>query len=163
MAQSKVGALAHFGVGGNSAMPPFDYQVIQVSFSVVAVIAALGAVALTHHFASVRDRKNKQREQRIAYLVGAYRALCKADNHPRLHEVADDVEQAVADIQLLGTPEQIRLVQAFATDLGRTQNAELNALSNSLRDSLRDELGAERTLRRLVWPRIGRGPADEGK
>ena len=81
MAQSKVGALAHFGIGGNSAVPPFDYQVIQVSASVVAMIAALGAVALTHNFASVRDRKNKQREQRIAYLVGAYRALCKADRN----------------------------------------------------------------------------------
>jgi len=137
-------------------MPAIDLQVLQVSVSVVAVVAALGAVALTHHFASLRDRKNKQREQRIAYLIGAYRALCKANNHPRLHEVADDVEQAVADVQLLGSSEQIKLIQAFATDLGEGRIAELNPLLNSLRDSLRDELGAERTLRRLVWLRIGR-------
>ena len=74
------------------------------SQAIVAVIAALSAVALTHHFTSRRDRTNKLREQRIAYLMSAYRALCKANNHPRLHEVADDVEQAVADIQLLALP-----------------------------------------------------------
>jgi hypothetical protein len=140
---------------------PDALQLIQVSVSIIAVVAALGAVALTHYFASWRDRRNKQREQRISYLVSAYRALCKANNHPRLHEVADDVEQAVADIQLLGSSEQIKLVQAFATELGEGRSAELNPLLNSLRDSLRDELGADRTMRRLVWLRIGR-QADVG-
>ncbi len=69
-------------------------------------------------------------------------------------------ERAVADIQLLGSHEQIVLVQQFATDLGEGRTAELNPLLNSLRDSLRDELDAGRTMRRLVWLRIGRGPGE---
>jgi hypothetical protein len=143
-------------------MATVDYQAVQVLISATGVVAAVIAVGLTHHFASRRDRKNKQREQRIDYLVAAYRALCKANNHPRLYEVADDVERAVADIQLLGSPEQIALVQEFATELGNGRTAELNPLLNSLRDRLRDELGAGRTVRRLVWLRIGRGPGEVG-
>ncbi len=85
-----------------------------------------------------------------------FRALSKTNNHLRLHEVVDDIERAVADIQLFGSPEQIKLVQPFATDLGTKKTAELNGLLASLRDSLRDELGAEPAAGRIVWLRIGR-------
>ncbi|WP_137937611.1 hypothetical protein [Chitinivorax sp. B] len=122
---------------------------------------AIVVVALTHFFTSARDRENKRREQRISYLVGVFRALCKANNHPRLYEVAEEVEQAIADIQLFGTPEQIRLVQQFATDLAKKQHAEMNALLESLRDSLRKEIGATRTNGHVVWFRVGRKQDNE--
>jgi hypothetical protein len=136
----------------------FDPQAAQI---LVPAGVALVVVALTHVFTSARDRENKRREQRISYLVGVFRALCKANNHPRLHEVAEEVEQAVADIQLFGTPEQVTLVQQFATDLGTKKSAEMNALLASLRDSLRQEIGAARTEGRVVWLRIGRGSSGE--
>ena len=72
---------------------------------VVPALVALGVVALTHLFSIYRDRENKRREQRIGYLVSVFRSLSKANHHPRLHEIAEEVEQAVADIQLFGIHE----------------------------------------------------------
>ena len=65
---------------------PLNTQVIGPAFVAVVV------VALTHLFTSRRERKNRQREQRISYLVSVFRSLTKANNHPRLHEVAEDLE-----------------------------------------------------------------------
>ena len=122
----------------------------------VSAFVALIVVALSHAFTTRRDRQNRRQEQRIDYLISVYRAFCKANNHPRLHEVADDVEQAIADVQLFGTPEQVRLVQQFADELGARQEAPLNDLLLELRDSLRSELGTDPLPRRQVWLRIGR-------
>lgn len=121
---------------------------------VVPALVALIVVALSHLFTSHRDQINKRREQRIEYLVTVFRALSKANNHPRLYEVADDVEQAIADIQLFGTPQQVQLAQKFATDLGTKQEAEMNELLLSLRDNLRSDLGAESIPQRIVWLRV---------
>lgn len=113
-----------------------------------------------HTLASARDVSKQQREQRVAYLISAFRSLAKANNHPRLHEVADEVEQAISDIQLLGTPAQIALARKVATDLGTKQQADLDALLFSLRDSLRSELSEKRVEGGIVWLRIARGKAD---
>jgi hypothetical protein len=80
-----------------------------------------------------RKRVNRRREQRVGYLVSAFRGLSKANNYPRLWEVADDLEQAISDIQLSRTPEQARLAQRFGEDLGTNQAAELDSLLTELR------------------------------
>jgi hypothetical protein len=123
---------------------------------VVSAVVALLVVALGHHFTVHRDRQNRRQEQRIVYLISVYRAFCRANNHPRLYEVADDVEQAIADVQLFGTPEQVQLVQQFADELGTQQEAPLNDLLIELRDSLRVELRAAPLPKRQVWLKIGR-------
>ena len=122
----------------------------------VPVLAALLAVALTHLFSSHRDRENRRREQRIGYLVSAFRGLSKANHHPRLFEVAAEVEQAIADIQLFGTARQVQLARQFAIDLGTTQEADMDNLLNELRDSLRRELGRKTLTGNVVWLKIGR-------
>jgi hypothetical protein len=122
----------------------------------VSAVVAVTVVALTHLFTSYRERESKRRERRTAYLVAAFRSLSKATHRLRLYEVADELEQAVADIQLLGTPEQVRLAQQFANDLATTRNAEMNELLISLRDDLRSELGRKPITGRMVWLSIGR-------
>jgi membrane protein implicated in regulation of membrane protease activity len=72
----------------------------------VSVTVALISLVVSHQFAAWRDRENKRREQRVNYLVGAFRSLSKANHHSRLYEIADEVEQAVSDIQFLGNEEQ---------------------------------------------------------
>jgi hypothetical protein len=129
---------------------------------VVPVLAALVAAALAHLFTRVRDRENRRREQRIDYLVSAFRGLAKANHHPRLYEVAEDVEQAVADIQLFGSPKQVQLARQFATALGTTQEADMDDLLNELRDSLRQELGRKKINGNLVWLKISRGKEKAG-
>ncbi len=133
-----------------------SYQLAQI---LVPALVALAVVALAHYFTLKREAANKRREQRIGYLIAAYRGLSKGNNHPRLHEVADDLEQAISDIQLFGTPEQIRLAQAFGDQLGRTQEADLDELLFELRNSLRKELGQKPISGRILWLRIGRGEA----
>jgi len=131
----------------------YNFQLVQI---VVPALVALVVVALGQVFSAHRDRENKRREQRIDYLVSAFRALSKANHHPRLYEVADDVEQAVSDIQLFGTPRQVQLVRTFATQLATTKEAELDSLLCELRDSLRHELGRGRVTGNMQWLRIGR-------
>ncbi|MHB1332918.1 MAG: hypothetical protein ACYCY1_09995 [Sulfuriferula sp.] len=128
----------------------------QFTSILISAIVAFVVAILTHAFASRRDISKQQREQRVAYLVSAFRSLSRANNHPKLSEVADDVEQAISDIQLLGTPTQIELAKKVAIDLGTTQTANLDALLISLRDSLRRELSEKKVNGKLIWLRISR-------
>lgn len=128
-------------------------QFVQI---VVSALVALVVVALTHLFTIRRETAGRRREQRIGYLVAAYRGLSKANNHPRLWEVADDLEQAISDIQLFGTPQQIRLAQHFGEELGKTQAAELDPLLTELRNSLRKELGQKAVPGRVLWLKVER-------
>lgn len=129
----------------------FSFQFAQI---IVPAFVAFAVVALTHFFTIRRETANRRREQRIGYLVGAFRGLSKANNYPRLWEVAD--EQAISDIQLFGTPEQVRLAQRFGEDLGKTQAAELDSLLTELRNSLRKELGMQPVPGRMLWLRVER-------
>ena len=62
----------------------------------------------------------------------------------------------MVDLQLFGTPEQVRLARKFATDLGTTQEADRDALLNELRDSLRKEIGRKPVTGNVQWLKIGR-------
>lgn len=126
----------------------------------VSAFVALLVVALGHAFTLWRDRQNRRQEQRIDYLVTVYRAFSKANHHPHLYEVAEELEQAVADVQLFGTPKQVALARQFATDLGETQTAAMDDLLMELRDSLRAELGAIPISGRQLWMRVGRKKED---
>lgn len=124
--------------------------------TLVSVIAALISLVVSHQFAAWRDRENKRREQRVNHLVGAFRSLSKANHHPRLYEIAEEVEQAVSDIQFLGNEEQTLAAQEFARQLGAKQTADLDPVLFSLRKELRRELGRVPYDGKLVWLRIGR-------
>ena len=131
----------------------------------ISALVALLVVALTHGLTSYRDRQNQRSAQRIDYLISAYHAFTKVSNNPRLYEVAEEVEQAVADVQIFGSPEQVRLVRQFAADLSSAGGASLNDLLIELRDSLRKELKAEPLASKHIWLRIYRpgDPADDDK
>lgn len=53
---------------------------------------------------------------------------------------AKEMEDAVADIYLFGTPEQIDLVRKFVGEFAQSQTASMDALLASLRNDLREEL-----------------------
>lgn len=122
----------------------------------VSAAVALLVVGLGHAFALDRDRKNRRQEQRIDYLISVYRAFSKANHHPRLYEVAEELEQAIADVQLFGTKRQVELVRRFSIDLAKAQTAEMDDLLMELRDSLRSELNVERLDGRLLSLRVSR-------
>ena len=70
--------------------------------------------------------------------------------------MADDLEQAVADIQLLGSPELIHLVQAFSEEFARNDTASLDDVLATIRKDLRKELGEKTVTGKIIWLRIGR-------
>jgi hypothetical protein len=115
---------------------PFFWQLLAT-----AVVAFMGAW-LAHTFAASRDRKNKRREQRIAFLIEAYRRLEFISNRPSLTD-AKPIESAVADIQLFGSPSQIQLVRTFVREFASTRSASLDPILEALRKDLRAELQLE--------------------
>lgn len=122
----------------------------------IPAIVALVSLVASHQFSAWRDRASKRREQRVNYLIGAFRALSKANHHPRLYEIADEIEQAVSDIQFLGNKEQILAAQKFASQLGSQKTADLDPVLFALRSELRKELGRQSYSGKLIWLRIGR-------
>ncbi len=76
-----------------------------------------------------RDRLSKRRDLRTQYLLDAYRRLEGAGNR-REPSPEDEkaLESAVADIQLLGSPEQVHLARQFALEFAGTGRASLDPL-----------------------------------
>jgi hypothetical protein len=119
-------------------------------------VAGIAGAYVGHLLTSRRERRGRLQQQRIQYLVDAYRAFAKANHHPRLFEVADDLEQAVADIQLFGSPKLISLVQIFCLEMASKQEASLDDVLFMIRANLRAELGESAISGRIQWLRIGR-------
>lgn len=108
---------------------------------VTTVIAISGWFA-AHALTTRRDLTNKRREQRIGYLIEAYRRL-ESCAHRRSHLEFSKMESAVADIQLFGTPHQVSLVQALVTEFAAGGSASMDSLMQDLRRDLRAELKLE--------------------
>lgn len=123
----------------------------------VAIIGGLVA----HWLTVWRDKKNKRKEQRIQYLIEAYRRLSKASHHPKLYEIADEIQSAIHDIQLFGNESQIKLAKRFAFELADNKVANLDELFNELRDDLRDELKLPKVPERFFWLRVQ--PSEESE
>jgi hypothetical protein len=77
---------------------------------------------------------------RIEYLLSAYRQLERVTNREPTKEHGRAIEEAVADVYLLGTPKQVELVADFAKNFAQAGGADLNNLLMDLRKSLRREL-----------------------
>lgn len=73
------------------------------------------------------------------------------------HEAA--LEEAISDIQLLGSPRQVEIATAFARAFAQDQQADTEPLLEDLRASLRRELQLEVVHPRRVWLRISRDPS----
>lgn len=120
---------------------------------VTTVVAVVGWYA-AHRLSAAPDRANKRRELRVQYLIEAYRRLENGSNRPIPKEAASDFENAIADIQLFGTPGQVALAQEFAVGFARTGTYSLDPLLDGLRDSLRTELDLEPVSAGIKYLRI---------
>ncbi|MGA8149245.1 MAG: hypothetical protein WB870_16955 [Gallionellaceae bacterium] len=118
--------------------------------TVVAIVGWFAAHALT----TQRDRTNKRREQRIDYLIEAYRRLESCAHRGNQLEFPK-LESAVADIQLFGTPHQVSLVQSIVTEFVAGGGAQMDALLQDLRRDLRAELKLETVPDKILHIRYG--------
>jgi hypothetical protein len=101
-------------------------------------------------------RRAVRRNMRIEYLLGAYRRLERASNRPMTPTDDRDVEAAVADVQLLGSPSQVKLAGEFAKAFATEGTADTEPLLEDLRASLRRELLLEAVPPNRLWLRISR-------
>jgi hypothetical protein len=102
----------------------------------VTVAIAIGGWLVSQRQARRATRSN----MRINYLLDAYRRLAKASNRPLDATSASDIEAAISDIFLLGTPTQARLAAELGRAFADSGNADAKDLLMDLRTSLRDEL-----------------------
>lgn len=97
---------------------------------------------MTHYFHEKRDKKREIRELKVRYLLEAYRRLESASNRTnRTPEQTQMFEDAIADIQLFGTKQQIEILNRFMLDQVKNQNGSIKPVLVQLRNDLRTELG----------------------
>ncbi len=97
-----------------------------------------------------RDRSNKRRDLRVQYLIEAYRRLANGTERKETNaEYFADMDSALVDVQLFGSPDQTEAAQKFAKQLAEHRVAQSTELLASLRSDLRDKLKLERVGARL--------------
>ena len=117
----------------------FDSETLK--FTVPAAIAVVGWLA-GHQFNVYRDRQNKRRDLRIQFLLDAYRRLeSTANRETKTEEQKLSFESAVADIQLLGTPQQVAATVRYLRTHGAGGDAKMDEVLGLLRSDLRCEVG----------------------
>ncbi|MGH9799389.1 MAG: hypothetical protein ACRD82_03415 [Blastocatellia bacterium] len=89
---------------------------------VTAGVTILGWL-VAHQFNAWRDRENKRRDQRIQYLVEAFRRLGIANHHPRLIESESASARFAREISF---PILVSCTIEFLTKLSQCSPSELS-------------------------------------
>jgi len=111
---------------------------------VVPVVTALLGLFLGHLLSKRREDEKRKRELRVEYLVEAYRKLERASQPTSGAYRSEDVESAVADIQLFGDKGQVKLAHDFCEAASCGDGSLLQDLLEDLRKELRKELNLDR-------------------
>jgi hypothetical protein len=118
----------------------FDAEALK--YLVPALVAVVGWL-VAHRFSAYRDRQNKRRDLRVEFLIEAYRRLESVTNRPKkTEEQALAFESAIADIQLLGTPDQVNALLKYIQEFtaGSGGGGDITEVLKLLRADLRNEL-----------------------
>lgn len=110
---------------------------------------------VAHTFSSRRDIANERRKLMVGYLLEAYRKLESAANPSDPLLKRTDLESAIADVQLLGSPSQVTMARAFAKTIANDGSGSLDELLFDLRNSLRQELRLESIDCGIDYLRLG--------
>jgi hypothetical protein len=109
--------------------------VAAIALVVTAVLAVGGWLV-----SQAQARRAARRTMRISYLLDTYRRLDRASNRQLNPEYDRELEAAVSDLMLLGSPEQAELAADFARKFATGHFADTHPLLLMLRNSLRREL-----------------------
>lgn len=112
---------------------------------IVAATSAFVAAVLAHRYTSRRDQVNRRSDLRVEYLLSASRAISDSisRDHFRGSPDARALEKGLADIQLLGSAEQVKMALEVIRAMTGKGEVEPDELLESLRDDLRAELDLE--------------------
>ena len=109
---------------------------------VVTIVVAMAGWIVVHRLNAERDLRNRRLELRTRYLLEVYRKLERSCGKVVTREMADDIEVALADLQLLGSAEQVRMARQYIAAHGNRDLAGINVgpIMEEIRNSLRREL-----------------------
>ena len=116
---------------------------LSLYISFTSLIISIIGWFVVHFLSRKRDSLNKKKDLRIKYLINAWQLLESASNRND-NSMIPNLEKAIADIQLFGTLEQIKLSREFALGFKTTKTAKCDVLLNELRNDLRNELKLEK-------------------
>jgi len=124
----------------------------------ITIVVAVGGWVAGHRLNVARDREAKHRELRLRYLLDAYRALenFAGWEPPFDKRHVEDLEKAVADIQLFGSQTQSDQLSRVFTEKAVQGESDLNVVINELRTALRKELDLPALQGNVTWLRIDR-------
>lgn len=111
---------------------------------IIQSILTVGGWIVVYILAIRRNTRLKKKEVTIEFLIQAWKRLERASNR-KDGKYNTDIENAVADIQLLGTKRQIELAQQLAKEIAENRGGEALELLILLREDLRKELMLEET------------------
>jgi hypothetical protein len=122
-----------------------------------AIVVALGWF-VGHYFNVSREIASEKRKTSVAFLLEAYRRLQNAANREGSMNAkhAEDIESAIADIQLLGTPNQVALAVKFSELIAKTGGGDLDSLLYDFRKTLRQELDLKPVTEKLIHLRFSK-------
>jgi hypothetical protein len=114
------------------------------------IITVLGGI-LGRVVGARSENDSRRREQRVQVLIDAWRKIERAVMRAGAEEMRG-LEQALADIQLFGTPSQVEHAAEIARSMNDHQRSTdgLAGLLETLRDDLRGELRLGRAEGPLV-------------
>ena len=143
-----------------SEIRAYDLRMSALGTAAIALGSAGLASVLTHLLTSRRDLANRRRELRVEYLLSAYRTMADSPER-RLYRESSDArafEKAVADIQLLGSRQQVELATELAREMATEGQADPDPLLRLLRDDLRREMSLEALSGKPIHLRIHEEP-----
>jgi len=143
-----------------SEIGAYDLRMSALGTAAIALGSAGLASVLTHLLTSRRDLANRRRELRVEYLLSAYRTMADSPER-RLYRESSDArafEKAVADIQLLGSRQQVELATELAREMATEGQADPDPLLRLLRDDLRREMSLEALSGKPIHLRIHEEP-----
>ncbi|OWP33298.1 hypothetical protein CBG55_03645 [Prevotella intermedia] len=122
---------------------------------IIQSILTVGGWIVVYILAIRRNTRLKKKEVTIEFLIQAWKRLERASNR-KDGKYNTDIENAVADIQLLGTKRQIELAQQLAKEIAENRGGEALELLILLREDLRKELMLEETPREFKFLRFSK-------
>lgn len=120
----------------------------------MAVLLLVIRIMIMQRVQSKRQRENRQETERLKSMVAAYRAMAGSFT-PGTAEQGMQVEEALADIVLFGTLEQVQCAAHCALKMKTGGEVDLQPLVQSLRLDIRKQLGLDPIPDTLDLPASG--------
>jgi len=127
---------------------------LALTLGVPALIAVVGCI-VGHWLNAQRELTNRSREARLKGLESAYKCLALAAVREWTEEHKSEFERFVAEIQLYGTPHQVKMMTKLVEAFNRQElSISFDPLLEDIRNTLRAELRMEPVKGPVWWYRF---------